>query len=130
MDIIEHLGFGVMDKIFLDFEEAFWDTENPGIQLVMTDIDYDDEDLANTWQNNIAGFDGVYDQPKVLCGWVCGDPARNMETFSEEEIKQTCWVLLKKYVGDKTPCPKFCKVSRWGTNTLFRGTHMGLIKNE
>ena len=29
MEIIEHLGFGVMDKIFLEFEEAFWDTENP-----------------------------------------------------------------------------------------------------
>ena len=35
MDIIEHLGIGDMDKIFVEFEEAFWDTENPGIELVM-----------------------------------------------------------------------------------------------
>eukprot|EP00090_Calanus_glacialis_P007049 TRINITY_DN15513_c0_g1_i2.p1 TRINITY_DN15513_c0_g1~~TRINITY_DN15513_c0_g1_i2.p1 ORF type:complete len:476 (-),score=114.85 TRINITY_DN15513_c0_g1_i2:47-1474(-) len=123
IEIIEQLGFGVMDKIFLEFEEAFWDTENPGIQLVMTDIDYHDEDLANAWQNHIAGFDGVCGQPNVLCGWVCGEPARTMETLSEEEVKQTCWSLLRKYVGDTTPCPKYCKVSSWGSNKLFRGSY-------
>ena len=121
-EIIASLGFGLMDKIFLEFEEPFWDVENPGIQLVMTDV-ADDATEEETWQNNIAGFDSVCGQPRVLCGWVCGDSARAMESLSEEEVLQTCWKLLMKYVGDTVPRPIHCTVSRWGSNNLFRGTY-------
>ena len=82
-EIIEHLGFGVMNKIFLEFEEAFWDTENPGIQLVMTDVDVADDDLSETWQNHIVGFDGV-----------CGNAPFSVDGFVESLPR--LWRLLVK----------------------------------
>jgi len=123
IEIIEKMGFGVMNKIFLGFDDIFWDTDNPGIQLVMTDLKEGEDDLSQTWQNHIAGFDGVSGQPKVLCGWICGKPASFIETLPEEDVKQTLWSLLKHYVGATVPCPTFCRVSQWGTNANFRGSY-------
>jgi len=124
LEIIERLGFGVMNKIFLHFDSIFWDQDNPGIQLVKTDVDYEEnEDLFDTWQNHIAGFDSVCGQPNVLCGWIAGDPARVMENLSDEEIKERCWNLLRKYVNVNVPPPSRCKVSRWGSNQLSRGSY-------
>ena len=31
---INGLGFGTVDKIFLEFEPVFWEPEKPGLQLV------------------------------------------------------------------------------------------------
>jgi len=121
VEIIDMLGFGVMDKIFLGFTEIFWDQTKPGVQFVMTDRE--DRSLADTWQDHIAGFDGVCGQPNVLCGWICGDPARFMETLSEEKIIETCWSLLRRFVGDSVPCPAFCQVTRWGQHQLFKGSY-------
>ena len=99
-EIIASLGFGLMDKIFLEFEEPFWDVDNPGIQLVMTDVAEDDtEDLRETWQNYIAGFDGVCGRPRVLCGWPCGEPARVMETISEDQVGRTSYCQTPTRLG-------------------------------
>ena len=38
IEIIEQLHFGVMDKIFLAFDQIFWDSDNPGIQFIKTDL--------------------------------------------------------------------------------------------
>ena len=73
IDVIEQLHFGVMDKIFLAFDQVFWDSENPGIQFIKTDLNSDgdgDADLSQTWYHSIAGFDNVCSQPNVLCGWI------------------------------------------------------------
>ena len=34
VETIAALGFGVMDKIFLEWDSVFWDPANPGIQLI------------------------------------------------------------------------------------------------
>ena len=38
-EAIRKLEFGLMDKIFLEFDSVFWDPDNPGIQLIMTEED-------------------------------------------------------------------------------------------
>ena len=71
VDIIEQLHFGVMDKIFLAFDTIFWDSDNPGIQFIRTDLRSEVEgDVSQTWYRSIAGFDNVCSQPNVLCGWI------------------------------------------------------------
>ena len=80
IEVIEQLEFGLMNKIFLEFEEIFWDPSNPGIQFIMTDDkESSEDDLSDTWWHNIAGFDAVAGQPRVLCGWISGEAAACME---------------------------------------------------
>ena len=38
IEIIEQLQFGVMNKIFLSFDQIFWDQDEPGIQFIKTDL--------------------------------------------------------------------------------------------
>ena len=38
IESIKHLHFGVMDKIFLSFDQIFWDSDKPGIQFIKTDV--------------------------------------------------------------------------------------------
>ena len=79
IEVIEQLEFGLMNKIFLEFEEVFWDSRNPGIQFIMTDTESSKGDLSDTWWRNIAGLDAVAGQPRVLCGWISGEAAACME---------------------------------------------------
>ena len=124
IEIIEKLDFGLMNKIFLEFEDVFWDEDNPGIQFIMTDDHFEeDSDVTNTWWRSIAGFDSVCGQPHVLCGWICGPPAKHMESLSDEEILDTCWSMLKRHVGLHVPRPITCRASRWGGNPNIRGSY-------
>ena len=140
IEVIEQLEFGLMDKIFLEFEEVFWDPNNPGIQFIMTDTGSDEDDLSDTWWRSIAGFDGVAGQPRVLCGWISGEAAAFMEVrmmeislfivhsrylqkLTDVQILDTCHDLLRRHVGDHVPAPARCHVTRWGAETHIRGSY-------
>ena len=124
IEIIEQLEFGLMNKIFLEFDEMFWDSDNPGLQFIMTEeAEVDLDNLADTWMRAVAGFDSVCGQPRVLCGWINGDAAAYMETLTNDQILDTCWSLLRKYVGGHVPRPATCHPSRWGCNPNIRGSY-------
>jgi len=127
VEIIEHLEFGLMDKIFLEFDEIFWNIEEPGLQFIMNDDEFDPDgvgDLANTWWRSIAGFDSVCGQPKVLCGWISGHAAQFMETLTDDQILDACWNnLLKRHVGSHVKRPINCVVNRWGRNENILGSY-------
>ena len=91
IEVIEQLEFGLMNKIFLEFEELFWDPKNPGIQFIMTGTESSEGDLSDTWWQNIAGFDAVAGQPRVLCGWISGEAAACMEVSIVEKCDLTCY---------------------------------------
>ena len=86
IEVIEQLEFGLMNKIFLEFEEIFWDPNNPGIQFIMTDTESSKGDLSDTWWHNIAGFDAVAGQPRVLCGWISGEAAACLEVTENKKL--------------------------------------------
>lgn len=123
IEVIEQLEFGLMNKIFLEFEEIFWDPNNPGIQFIMTDTESSEGDLSDTWWHNIAGFDAVAGQPRVLCGWISGEAAACLEKLSDDEVLVACHKLLQGYVGDHVPAPVTCHVTRWGSETHIRGSY-------
>jgi hypothetical protein len=82
---IESLGFGLIDKVFLEFDTVFWDPANPGIQLVEPDSDTP-ANLATDWAAGIASFDVAVGREKTLCGWLVGETARHAETLTEEQV--------------------------------------------
>ena len=75
--VIDTLKMGVADKIFLKFEEPFWDLEDPGIQLLWSGDEIDGQQInATNWVHHIIGFDAVQNQPNMLIGWISGPPAK------------------------------------------------------
>lgn len=95
-EIISGMGFAGICKIFLLFQEKWWNSEE-GFQLV---FNYNSA-YGDDWTRYLSGFDPVLDQPNMLLGWVGGRGAALVENISEDQIGKQCAELLKKFTGNK-----------------------------
>jgi len=90
--------FGTIDKILLEFEEPFWDKNNPGSrlshnmykQMAMKNVIFlgfmfmwdGDEEIGKhkedhkNWIRSVIGLDAVLNQPNMLMAWISGESAR------------------------------------------------------
>ncbi|XP_076630893.1 uncharacterized protein LOC143346566 isoform X2 [Colletes latitarsis] len=124
---IESLGFGLINKIFLDFGTPWWKPGTKGFQLlwkerISEDI-YCNETLA-TWTRDLTGFDVLPDHEGVLLGWVGGRGAYIVETLSEQQVAIDCASLLKHYLKlDAMPLVKRCLRTQWNANNYVRGSY-------
>ncbi|KAK4290332.1 hypothetical protein Pmani_032145 [Petrolisthes manimaculis] len=129
-------GYGTIDKIFLEYDEAWWVDGCEGIQLVWTKdipdverlspqskyIDGTNEKLSKYWVHAISGFDPVFNHPARLCGWIGGTEAEYMESLSDHQIGTDCTLLLRKFLPHTDiPYPKKVYRSQWATNPLSCG---------
>lgn len=113
LESIDHLLFGTVDKIFLEYERPFlnadisevmflWETSASG------DVDEEDvEYLKENWYKKIYSFSKVTDT--LLLGWISGRAAEYMETISHEEVADKCTEILRRFLKDPcVPKPKRC----------------------
>ncbi|XP_035674163.1 spermine oxidase-like [Branchiostoma floridae] len=120
---IERMGFGVVNKIFLTFQEPFWDTEYDALHLVW-DQDESNPKTPKEWYKKTYCFYIDSKAPKTLMGFISGKEAEYMETLSEEEISNTFLSLLKKFTGkDDIPKPVRTMITRWGSDALTCGSY-------
>ncbi|KAK3601839.1 hypothetical protein CHS0354_041760 [Potamilus streckersoni] len=118
---IDTVGFGRVDKIFLQYKEPFMD---PGFVGIIFAWDDTAEVTCSTWYKRIFGIDAVDNNPNVLVAWLAGDGAEHMETLSEEEIEKVCTDLLRKFLPGRTvPKPERVLVTRWCSNPYTLGSY-------
>jgi len=80
--VINLLKLGAADKIFLEFEEPFWDLANPGFQFLWNgDEVYSQQINASNWVHYVSGFDSIINQPNMLLGWIAGPPAKYVQYY-------------------------------------------------
>ncbi|XP_045190327.2 spermine oxidase-like [Mercenaria mercenaria] len=122
---IEKLGFGVVDRVNLCFEDPIVDPDVFRIELLWDDKRYQEEqrnpDLANSWYRKMYSFEVV--DSNVLSGWVCGKEALYMESLSEEQIAQDCQKVLKGFLKKDIPLPSKTIITRWGNSKSTRGSY-------
>lgn len=123
---IEGLSIGTVDKIYLEFEKPFWPKEWEGFSLIWTKDDVErlrksDQPL---WLEDVFGFYIVDYQPNILCGWISGARAREMERDTEDNVRSGVLFLLRKFLK-KWPVPEPVNVKRtkWFSNPSFRGSY-------
>lgn len=124
---IENLGFGTINKIFLDFGEPWWQTDVKGFQLLWH---RDDHRSLPEWTKDITGFDVLPNHPATLVVWVGGRGARIVEGLSEWIIAQDCTNLLMYYLRcHDIPPVKKCVRTKWHGNKYMRGGYSHITKN-
>ena len=69
---IENIGFGAIDRIKLDFEEPFWDLNDPGLLIVQNEEKIITEVNRSNWFKHIFTFDEVNYHPNTLMAWLSG----------------------------------------------------------
>uniref|UniRef100_H3B1U2 Zgc:66484 n=1 Tax=Latimeria chalumnae TaxID=7897 RepID=H3B1U2_LATCH len=123
---IARLGFGIVSKIFLEFDYRFWPEDCSGIQLLWDEGLEDKkhgEDWKKVWHKKICGFDEVARHDRVLCGWITGREAEYMENLDEKEVGEVCVRLLRDFTGWKVPSPRRVLRSTWWKNPYIRGSY-------
>uniref|UniRef100_A0A8C5TXB1 Amine oxidase domain-containing protein n=1 Tax=Malurus cyaneus samueli TaxID=2593467 RepID=A0A8C5TXB1_9PASS len=119
-EAIRHLGFGTNNKIFLEFEQPFWEPEQQLLEVVWEDespLEEPGADLEANWFRKLIGF--VVLQPPeqhghVLCGFIAGKESEYMETLSDAEVLGAMTHVLRTMTGNPSlPAPKSVLRSRW-----------------
>lgn len=117
------IGFGTINKIFLVFEQPFWDPGTEGFQLIWLDGESEDMTMPDWWVRGISGFDLVYENPNVLVGWIGGKAAEHMESLDDSEVLDACVSVLSKFLNREIPVPVSIVRSYWFTNPYIVGSY-------
>ena len=122
IDSIQKQGYGTVNKLFLQFKKPFW---NPGSGSVKLAWNGDNSEFSpSTWYKHLFAFDEILNNSNVLVGWIHGRAAEYMETLDEEEVKQTCTSILRKFLNrDDLPAPERVLRSAWSSNPYTLGSY-------
>ncbi|KAF4105872.1 hypothetical protein G5714_013534 [Onychostoma macrolepis] len=116
---IQKMGFGTNNKIFLEFEQPFWDEDCELIYLVWEDETHLADvvsDVKMSWIRKLIGFTVLKPTERyghVLCGWIAGRESEYMETLSEHEVLHSVTQLLRIFTGNPTITPRKLLRSQW-----------------
>lgn len=130
---IETMGFGLINKIFLGYEEPWWEAHIKGFQFLWTEDKTDNkkshENLLPSWTRDMTGFDILGGHNAVLLGWVGGKGAKVIENLSIEQIIKDSAELLRHFLKnpslpEATKCLRTC----WGTNDFIKGAYCYIDK--
>ncbi|XP_027548876.1 peroxisomal N(1)-acetyl-spermine/spermidine oxidase [Neopelma chrysocephalum] len=130
VEAIRRLGFGTNNKIFLEFEQPFWEPEQQLLEVVWEDespLEEPSADLEANWFKKLIGF--VVLQPPeqhghVLCGFIAGKESEHMETLSDAEVLSAMTRLLRRLTGNPSlPAPRSVLRSRWHSAPYTRGSY-------
>ncbi|KAG2455748.1 PAOX oxidase, partial [Polypterus senegalus] len=125
---IETLGFGTMNKIFLEYDTPFWEEGVEEINLI-----WEDEHPGNAiisepkeWIRFIPWYE-VMPRERFnhsLIGMVAGRAAEYMETQSEEELALNITQNFREILGNPSiPHPKKVFYTKWHSNPYTRGAY-------
>ncbi|XP_014778480.1 spermine oxidase [Octopus bimaculoides] len=124
---IDHLGFGIVDKIILEFDRSIIDSDTKLINLLWNSKrdsnkeNFRSPNLGDTWVRGITSFEVIH--KNVLLGWLCGSSALYMESLTEEQVAKDCAKVLGKFLQNPNiPLPKVIR-TRWGNNPYTRGSY-------
>lgn len=107
IEAMEHLLFGTVDKIFLEYDRPFLNKDISEVMLIWDSIDETCTSIAKTWFRKIYSFSKISET--LLLGWISGKEAEFMETLSNTVVADVCTDILRKFLKDPfIPKPKSC----------------------
>lgn len=122
INAIDGLEFGTVDKLYLEFEKPFWLNDRDGFAFLWRPEELKViRELGKGWLESVVGFFPVSHQPNILCGWLTGPSARQVEQLPDDEVKTALMSLLRMClhtydVPDATNFKRFAMI-----NLIFRG---------
>lgn len=126
VDAIQNTGFGLLNKVYLQFRRPFWRAAgifNNGSQTLFGNASslhphhYMFNDIGMS-----LGTD--YEKPPVLMSLISGKEAVECELMDDKDIvNQVISVLRKLFSEDMVEEPIAFKVSRWGADEFSRGCY-------
>ncbi|GAB6023167.1 hypothetical protein CHUAL_007992 [Chamberlinius hualienensis] len=134
LEAIKRLGFGTVNKIFLEYERPFLHPDISEV-IILWDRSKKRENSPNsssanntfesTWYKKIYSFTKINDV--LLLAWVSGAEAIYVETLSAENIADKCTEILRTFLKDPyVPSPKRVIRTRWHGEVNTRGSYTSI----
>jgi spermine oxidase len=110
---VQKLGFGTINKIFLFYDEPFWNENLELMNMIWLPEDdsfrLDKLSYANAgrkvWHEDICKFEVVGSYPNALSAWIAG--SEEFEKLDDATIAGDCTALLRKFLSNQNiPEPK------------------------
>lgn len=120
-----NLGFGTVNKIWIRFDEPWWDADFTGFTLQWMRKDLEELRASeNSWLEDVFGFFTVSHQPDVLLGWVVGKGALEVESIDKVKQLEGVMYLFRRFIKNKSiPQPIDFMVTAWKSNKFARGSY-------
>ena len=127
-EAIDRLGFGVMNKLVLVFNEAFWDTERDMFGLLRDSTiphSMNQEDYAQNRGRFYLFWNCIQSTGlPVLIGLMAGDAAFQAEKSTDKEIIDEAVSQLRNiFKHTRVPDPLETIVTRWAGDKFTYGTY-------
>jgi monoamine oxidase len=124
---IQRIGFGVLNKVVLVYNEAFWDQRRdifgtlrtPTNRFSLDQTDYFSQRGRFFQWFNCTSTTGL----PTLLALMAGDAAFQTEKSTNEDLVEEATKILKSVWGPKVPAPIEAVVTRWGHDQFARGSY-------
>ncbi|KAH8767012.1 putative lysine-specific histone demethylase 1A [Hyaloscypha finlandica] len=127
MGPIQRIGFGILNKVVLVYEEAFWDQSrdifgalrNPANRFSLSQTDYFTQRGRFFQWFNCTNTTGL----PTLMALMAGDAAFSTESTPNDVLISEATKVLRTLFGPKVPNPIEAVVTRWGQDQFARGSY-------
>ncbi|GAB0131658.1 hypothetical protein EsDP_00000120 [Epichloe bromicola] len=124
---IERLGFGILNKVVLVYNEIFWDPKrhifgvlrNPPSKHGAKQEDYSQNRGRFFQWFNVTNTTGL----PCLIALMAGEAGFETERSSNESLVEEATQVLRGVFGSKVPYPVESVVTRWGSDRFARGSY-------
>lgn len=125
---IDRLGFGILNKCILVYDEPFWDVDKDMFGL-LREPEVEDSVEQEDYVANRGRFYFFWNCIKtcgrpVLISLLAGDAAQQAEHTSDAElVSEVTGELAKIFKGKRVPPPQESIITRWAQDRFARGTY-------
>uniref|UniRef100_A0A336N5J9 CSON006941 protein n=1 Tax=Culicoides sonorensis TaxID=179676 RepID=A0A336N5J9_CULSO len=122
---IKNLSYGVVNKVFLTFEEQWW-PNNTLLYTFFTEDDLKNLDISDKWLSNIAGFFPEENYPATLTAWFVEKDDITSEIHLDTEIYTKLTKFIKNVFGKQgwtVTDPIKTRRTKWQQASNFRGSY-------
>ncbi|KAI3342742.1 Sec1-like protein [Ustulina deusta] len=124
---IDRLGFGILNKIILVYDHAFWDTDADIFGCLRTPLsrhslkqsEYASQRGRCFQWFNVSNTAGI----PVLLALMAGDAGFDTEHSKNDELVAEATDVLRRVFGTEVPQPVHSIVTRWGSDRFARGSY-------
>lgn len=120
---ISQVGFGIVDKIYLEFPKAIFTANEVDFMFNDPGIAYSAQDAAKDWTRFI--YDAYADENlnNTVSLWISGEGAKYMETLTPQQVQDGCMQVLRRFLpGQSLPDPINILVSHWSQDPYTFGS--------
>ena len=112
-EAIQALGSGVLNKVFLRFDEVFWDADVDWIEFI--------PDGGEPWVEWVS-FARPTGRP-VLLAFAAANLGRRVDTWTDAQVVSSAMTVVRTMYGRDVPDPITWQITRWGADPLAGGSY-------